>query len=238
MIDETHPTDPSQDPAAAAPEGLEELREEDAAVDLDLEAAFGDGAAEAIEEPNDETTNSSVEASVEAGDLARQVAELTAQLEDRTGQYVRITADFENYRRRTNREREEQEVQIKCSTISELLPVIDNFERARSHIKPQTEAEMTIHKSYQSVYKQLVDCLKRIGVAPMRAEGQEFDPNFHEAVMREATDQHSEGIVMEELVRGYLLEEKVLRHAMVKVAAPPDPETTAQPEAQEDSATG
>ncbi|MDA0269086.1 MAG: nucleotide exchange factor GrpE [Cyanobacteria bacterium] len=222
MIDETHPTDPAQEPSTAAPEGLEELREEDAAIDLDLEAAFGDGATDIPEALSDEE----VVPSAEAADLARQVAELTAQLDDRTSQYVRITADFENYRRRTNREREEQEVQVKCSTVSELLPVIDNFERARAQIKPQTEAEMTIHKSYQSVYKQLVDCFKRIGVAPMRAEGQEFDPNFHEAVMREPTDQHPEGTVMEELVRGYLLEEKVLRHAMVKVAAPPEPGTT------------
>ena len=222
MIDETHPTDPAQEPSTAAPEGLEELREEDAAIDLDLEAAFGDGATDIPEALSDEE----VVPSAEAADLARQVAELPAQLDDRTSQYVRITADFENYRRRTNREREEQEVQVKCSTVSELLPVIDNFERARAQIKPQTEAEMTIHKSYQSVYKQLVDCFKRIGVAPMRAEGQEFDPNFHEAVMREPTDQHPEGTVMEELVRGYLLEEKVLRHAMVKVAAPPEPGTT------------
>lgn len=231
MIDETHPTDSSQEPAAATPEGLEELREEDAEIDLDLEAAFGDGATDAAEA----STNDEVTPSADTADLTRQVAELTAQLEDRTSQFVRITADFENYRRRTNREREVQEVQVKCNTISELLPVIDNFERARSHIKPQTEAEMTIHKSYQSVYKQLVDCFKRVGVSPMRAEGQEFDPNFHEAVMREATDQHPEGTVMEELVRGYLLEEKVLRHAMVKVAAPPEPGISSQVDASEAS---
>jgi molecular chaperone GrpE len=79
---------------------------------------------------------------------------------------------------------------------------------------------MTIHKSYQGVYKQLVDCLKRLGVAPMRPEGQEFDPNFHEAVMREPTDEHPEGTVLEELVRGYFFGDRVLRHAMVKVAAP------------------
>ena len=148
---------------------------------------------------------------------------LRAQLEERTGQYVRIAADFDNYRKRTQREKEDLELQVKCSTINELLPVVDNFERARSHIKPQTEQETTIHKSYQSVYKQLVDCLKRIGVAPMRSEGKEFDPALHEAVMREPTDQHPEGTVMEELVRGYVLGERVLRHALVKVAAAPEP---------------
>ncbi len=152
----------------------------------------------------------------------RELETLKAQVEDRSNQYMRIAADFENFRRRTQKEKEDLEQQIKCSTINELLPVVDNFERARSHIKPQTDGEMNIHKSYQSVYKQLVDCLKRVGVAPMRSEGKEFDPNLHEAVMREATSEHPEGTVIEELVRGYMLGDRVLRHAMVKVAAPPE----------------
>jgi molecular chaperone GrpE len=155
----------------------------------------------------------------------REMEGLKAQLEDRSAQYMRIAADFENFRRRTQKEKEELEQQIKCSTINEILPVVDNFERARSHIKPQTDGEMNIHKSYQGVYKDLVDRLKKIGVSPMRSEGKEFDPNLHEAVMREPTDQHPEGTVMEELVRGYLLGERVLRHAMVKVAAAPEGET-------------
>lgn len=162
--------------------------------------------------------------------LTQDIEALKAQLEDRTGQYMRIAADFENFRKRTQKEKEEQEQQVKCSTLKELLPVVDNFERARSQIKPQTEAEMNIHKSYQSVYKQLVDSLKRIGVSPMRSEGKEFDPNLHEAVMREPTDEHPEGTVLEELVRGYLLGERVLRHAMVKVAAAPEPEPASQEE--------
>ena len=156
--------------------------------------------------------------------LTQDIESLKAQLEDRTNQYMRIAADFENFRKRTQKEKEEQDQQIKCVTIKELLPVVDNFERARSQIKPQTDAEMNIHKSYQSVYKQLVESLKRIGVSPMRSEGKEFDPNLHEAVMREATNEHPEGTVLEELVRGYLLGERVLRHAMVKVAAAPEPE--------------
>lgn len=153
---------------------------------------------------------------------------LKSQLEERSNQCVRIAADFDNYRKRTQREREDLELQVKCSTINELLPVVDNFERARSHIKPQTEQETTIHKSYQSVYKQLVDCLKRIGVAPMRSEGKEFDPSFHEAVMRQPTDEHPEGTVIEELVRGYVLGDRVLRHALVKVAAAPEPVITSE----------
>jgi molecular chaperone GrpE len=154
----------------------------------------------------------------------REMEALKLQLEDRSNQYMRIAADFENFRRRTQKEKEDLEQQIKCNTVNELLPVVDNFERARSQIKPQTDGEMNIHKSYQGVYKDMVDRLKKIGVAPMRAEGKEFDPNLHEAVMREPTNEYPEGTVVDELVRGYMLGDRVLRHAMVKVAAPAEDE--------------
>jgi len=169
-------------------------------------------------------------------ELTQQIDSLKTQLEERSTQYMRIAADFENYRKRTSKEKEELETQIKRNTILELLPVVDNFERARSHLKPQSDGEMTMHKSYQGVYKQLVDSLKRLGVSPMRPEGQEFDPNLHEAVMREPTDEHPEGTVLEELVRGYYLGDRVLRHAMVKVAAPKE-DTPSAPEDQSSSAS-
>lgn len=169
-------------------------------------------------------------------ELTQQIDSLKTQLEERSTQYMRIAADFENYRKRTSKEKEELETQIKRNTILELLPIVDNFERARSHLKPQSDGEMTMHKSYQGVYKQLVDSLKRLGVSPMRPEGQEFDPNLHEAVMREPTDEHPEGTVLEELVRGYYLGDRVLRHAMVKVAAPKE-DTPFAPEDQSSSAS-
>jgi len=165
-----------------------------------------------------------------------ELATLKQSYDEVKAQYQRLGADFDNFRKRTQKEKGELEDQIKCKTLQELLPVVDNFERARSQIKPQNEGEMTIHKSYQSVYKQLVDCLKRIGVSPMRAEGKEFDPNLHEAVMREATSEYPEGTVMEELMRGYLLNDRVLRHAMVKVAAAPEEEP--EPVAEENSEIG
>jgi molecular chaperone GrpE len=155
-------------------------------------------------------------------ELTREIASLKSQVEERTTQYMRIVADFDNFRKRTQKEKEDLEQKVKCDTVVELLPIVDNFERARSQIKPQTDSEMTIHKSYQGVYKDLVDRMKRIGVSPMRAEGKEFDPNLHEAVMRESTNEHAEGTVIEELVRGYVLGDRVLRHAMVKVAAASD----------------
>lgn len=154
--------------------------------------------------------------------LRAKLDDLNQQCDAFKTQSIRIAADFDNFRKRTAKEKEDLEPQIKRVTISELLPVVDNFERARSQIKPQNDGEMAIHKSYQGVYKQLVDSLKRIGVSPMRPEGQQFDPNLHEAVMREPTDEHPEGTVIEQLMRGYLLNDRVLRHAMVKVAAAPE----------------
>ena len=154
--------------------------------------------------------------------IQTQLESTEFQLQEKESQYKRLGADFENFRKRTQKEKEDLNTQVKCSTIIELLPVIDNFERARSQIKPVNDGEMAIHKSYQTVYKQMVESLKRLGVSAMRPEGQEFDPNLHEAVMRQTTEEHSEGTIIEEFVRGYIIGDRVLRHAMVKVATAPE----------------
>ncbi len=154
--------------------------------------------------------------------LTAKLTEISNQRDAFQSQYLRIAADFDNFRKRSSKEKEETEFRTKRATIMELLSVVDNFERARTQIKPQNDGELGIHKSYQGVYKQLVESLKRLGVSPMRPEGQQFDPNLHEAVMRQPTEEHPEGIVMEELQRGYYLGEQILRHSLVKVAAPPE----------------
>jgi molecular chaperone GrpE len=210
----------SSDVASSEVPSEAELSEAWQALDVDVDETANASSSEGV--PIAAETQAALE------EMSQLVESLKAQLEDRTSQYVRIVADFDNFRKRTQKEKEDLEQQVKCSTIVELLPVVDNFERARSQIKPQSDAEMNIHKSYQGIYKQFVDCLKRIGVGPMRSEGKEFDPNLHEAVLREATDEYPEGTVIEELVRGYMLGEKVLRHAMVKVAAPPESSTAAE----------
>ncbi|PSO55570.1 MAG: nucleotide exchange factor GrpE [Cyanobacteria bacterium QH_1_48_107] len=191
------------------------------------------------------TPELSTEPEQEIEALKQEIANLQGQLEQQTqqneslqSQSKRMAADFENFRRRSQGEKEELEQKVKQETILELLPVVDNFERARSQIKPDTDGEMSIHKSYQGVYKQLVDGLKSMGVSAMRPEGEEFDPNYHEAAMREPSEEYGEGEVIEQLVRGYLLGDRVLRHAMVKVAAPPEPvvgseEQTSEPSDEE-----
>ena len=162
--------------------------------------------------------------------LQRQLAEQMQQVDVLKNRYISQAAEFDNFRKRTAKEKEDLEGQVKCRTLSELLPIVDNFERARTQIKPANDGELAIHKSYQGVYKSLVENLKRLGVSAMRPEGQPFDPAYHEAMLREQTDEFPEGTVIEQLIRGYMLGEQVLRHAMVKVAAPKE---TAIPSGEE-----
>ena len=110
------------------------------------------------------------------------------------------------------------------------MPIVDNFERARQQLKPESEEAQTLHRSYQGLYKQLVEVLKHQGVAPMRVVGQQFDPTLHEAVLREPSDEFNEDIITEELQRGYHLEGKVLRHALVKVSMGPGQQNSQEPE--------
>jgi len=229
MIEEEKQFDNQESPPVATPEGAAEATDTapgngvgttpEATTSEPVEAQAADGTADTAPEPSVSVDQAALV------QLAQEIESLKAQLDERNSLYMRIAADFENFRKRTAKEKEDLEQKVKCDTLSELLPVVDSFERARAQIKPQTDAENAIHKSYQGVYKQLVDSFKRIGVAPMRPEGQPFDPNLHEAVMREPTADHPEGTVLEELVRGYLLGDRVLRHALVKVAAEPEPAT-------------
>jgi len=167
--------------------------------------------------------------------LRQLLEEQTQKAEQHKKQYLQIAADFENYRKRTEKEKEEQEKKGKRQAITELLSVVDNFERARTQIKPNTEGETAIHKSYQGVYKNLVDGLKKLGVSAMRPEGEMFDPQYHEAMLREPTNEYPEGTVIEQLVRGYTLGDQVLRHALVKVATPLETSTTQENTIEQDS---
>lgn len=155
--------------------------------------------------------------------LEQELAALREQHDNLNGQYMRLAADFDNYRKRQSRDLEDQRLQIACSTLSEILPVVDNFDRARQQLNPQHEEAQALHRSYQGLYKQLVEVFKQLGVSPMRVEGEPFDPSLHEAVMREPSDLHPEDVVVEELQRGYQLHGRVLRHALVKVSMGPGP---------------
>ena len=155
--------------------------------------------------------------------LEAELQALRAEHETVRSQYMRIAADFDNFRKRQSRDQDDLRLQIACSTLSEILPVVDNFERARQQLDPQAEEAQAIHRSYQGLYKQLVDVFKQLGVSPMRVEGEPFDPSLHEAVLREPSEEHVEDVVIAELQRGYHLNGRVLRHALVKVSMGPGP---------------
>jgi molecular chaperone GrpE len=155
--------------------------------------------------------------------LESRVSALQDELEQLRSQSLRIAADFDNFRKRQLRDQDDLKLSITRSTITEILPVVDNFDRARVQLNPESEEAKALHRSYQNLYKQLVDVLKQLGVAPMRVEGEPFDPNIHEAVMREESHDHAEDVVIEELQRGYHLNGRVLRHALVKVSIGPGP---------------
>mgnify|MGYP001328189428 FL=1 len=158
--------------------------------------------------------------------LDQELSSLKQEHETVQAQYMRIAADFDNFRKRQARDQDDLRQQLVCSTLTEILPVVDNFERARQQLNPEGEEAQALHRSYQGLYKQLVDVLKQQGVARMEVVGQEFDPTLHEAVLREENQEHAEDIVCEELQRGYHRDGRVLRHAMVKVSMGPGPESS------------
>ena len=150
-----------------------------------------------------------------------RLEQLEKEHETLKNQYVRISADFENFRKRQSRDQDDLKIQLVSKSLTAILPIVDNFERARQQLKPESEEAQTLHRSYQGLYKQLVEVLKQQGVAPMRVVGQQFDPNLHEAVLKEPSEDFKEDFIMEELQRGYHLDGKVLRHALVKVSMGP-----------------
>ena len=190
-------------------------------------------AAPAAAEPEVVSTDASAESSLtdpaeRLQQLEQELHSLKQEHETLQSQYMRIAADFDNFRKRQSRDQDDIRQQLVCSTLSEILPVVDNFERARQQLNPEGDEAQALHRSYQGLYKQLVDVLKQQGVARMEVVGQLFDPTLHEAVLREESTEQPEDVVIEELQRGYHLNGKVLRHALVKVSMGPGPSTDAE----------
>jgi molecular chaperone GrpE len=129
---------------------------------------------------------------------------------------LRTAAEFDNFRKRIDRERRDLAEFAASDVLTELLPIVDNFERAlQAPAPPEAEA---FRKGIEMIHKQMLDLLRKRGVKPIDAVGADFDPNFHQAVIQEASADHREGEVMQELQRGYMLGDRLLRPAMVKVA--------------------
>lgn len=141
--------------------------------------------------------------------------EKIAELEDRV---KRQLAEFENFRNRTEKEKQAMFETGAKSIIEKILPVIDNFERGFSTVE-ESDKEDAFVQGMQKIYKQMMDELEKIGVKPIEAVGQEFDPNLHNAVMQVESDEFESGIVAQELMKGYMYRDSVVRHSMVGVVS-------------------
>jgi molecular chaperone GrpE len=192
---------------------------------------------------NDELSSQKTE-EIDTEELKNSISNNDARLEQLEkehetlkNQYVRISADFDNFRKRQSRDQDDLKIQLVSKTLTAILPIVDNFERARQQLKPESEEAQALHRSYQGLYKQLVEVLKQQGVSTMKVVGKQFDPNLHEAVLREPSEELEEDCIIEELQRGYHLEGKVLRHALVKVSMGPGKQSSQQ-EVEKDTVEG
>ncbi|MBM7868008.1 nucleotide exchange factor GrpE [Heliobacterium gestii] len=140
------------------------------------------------------------------------------ELQDWENRYLRLQADFDNFRRRTRQEKEELGTYANEGLVKKLLPVLDNFQRALAAMEKAGAAENLL-SGVAMIERQFTDILTKEGLQAMEAVGADFDPQSHEAVMfGEADERFADGMIMEELQKGYLFKSKVLRPAMVKVA--------------------
>lgn len=171
------------------------------------------------------TTQETPEQEVSTEDTAQEATldtikkELDAQkvlLQQSEEQYKRLQADFTNFRRRNEKEREELSNVVLQGLIKDLLPIIDNFDRA---LAVEGAAGTPLHDGISMVYNQLMESLKKNGLEQIKATGEKFDPNFHQAVMRVQDPEKEDDIIEEELQKGYMVQGRVIRPSMVKVVA-------------------
>ena len=143
-------------------------------------------------------------------------AELQRERDDYRDRWMRKSAEFDNYRKRIERERREQSDQAVVDLLQELLLVVDDFDRALT--VDSGDGDPAYRKGVELIHGKLHDLLAKYGVRPIDALGADFDPNVHQAVMHESSPDHRDGEVIDELRKGYMLGDRLLRPAMVKVA--------------------
>lgn len=145
-----------------------------------------------------------------------KIAELEGKVEEADNRYLRLQADFDNFRRRSRIELEASAKYRAQSIITDLLPAIDNFERAMK-MEVDNEQAKSLMQGVEMVYRSLLDALKNEGVEVIESVGNEFDPHLHQAVMQAEDENYGPNIVVEEFQKGYKLKDRVIRPAMVKV---------------------
>jgi molecular chaperone GrpE len=172
----------------------------------------------AEQEPVNEAAAAEAQAEEITDQEQAELARLKTEAEENQQRFVRAQADFDNFRRRTQKEKEELAKYASMKLVTELVPVLDNFERAMATVPEGTETE-SFAKGIQMILRQLETVLTNEGLTAMEAVGQPFNPEFHQAIMQVESEEHEEGIVVEEVQKGYMLKDKVLRPAMVKVSS-------------------
>jgi molecular chaperone GrpE len=169
------------------------------------------------DERNESSGQTSATAPPEQADPAPDVLEIKQQRDEYYDRLLRKTAEFDNYRKRIDRERLQLSEAAAADLLTELLPLVDDLERALK-ADGEGEAAAGIRKGVELIHRQLLEILRKRGVAPIDALGADFDPHFHQAVAYEPAEGRREGEVIEEFRRGYMLRDRLLRPAMVKVA--------------------
>ena len=197
------------DPEETVTETTEETVEETAAEETAAEAETAEEAAG--EESSSETPENKAPASVKEKALIEKVT----ALEDKV---KRQMAEFDNFRKRTTKEKDQMFSMGEKNVIEKMLPVVDNFERGLAAI-PEEEKGGALASGMEMIYKQLYKQLEDLGVKPIEAVGKEFDPNFHNAVMQVASEEYESGYVAQEFLKGYTYHDTVIRHSMVGVVS-------------------
>ncbi|MDQ6421137.1 nucleotide exchange factor GrpE [Paenibacillus sp. LHD-117] len=176
-----------------------------------------------VEDASDQAAEqATAEAEAQNADVEEQAedtryAELAKHADESQQRYLRAQADFDNFRRRTAKEKEELAQYASMKLIGQLVPIVDNFERAIAAASSNSDYE-SLAKGVDMIFRQLSQTLEAEGLKAIESVGQPFNPEFHQAIMQVESDEHEEGIVVEEVQKGYMLKEKVLRPAMVKVS--------------------
>jgi len=145
-----------------------------------------------------------------------EIQTLTAKVEEMENRYLRLQADFDNSRRRSKLDLEAAQKYRVQSLATDLVQALDNFERALA-IQTEHEETASMRQGMEMIYRSMMEALKKEGVEPIEAVGQEFDPNIHQAVMQVNDENYGANIVVEEFQKGYMLKDRVLRPSMVKV---------------------
>lgn len=149
--------------------------------------------------------------------LRTELKEANSKCEEYFNALQRIAAEFDNYRKRTQREKEALEKEVTCDVIASFIPVMDNLERALKSVETDCDVK-TIREGIEMIKRQFGEILKKYEVQEIKSVGEKFDPNLHEAVMHVQDESYGENEIVEEFQKGYIMKDRVIRHSVVKVA--------------------